>query len=219
MMFSLSRITKQWRERQDSHKTGDVAAYSPAESVDPALLNDRSYQDALLDRSVRLFMQEEYGKLQPPVGVFSRVLRAVEAALQSQRQPKLQRPHLAAQLASAFYRAANGRTITRLAPGGIAIAVALAIGLGPDASQLLRDNQREKSSTLTAVPSSTLSTSEQVQKIMHSKQAAYQGSLYYQEIYDPYTASKPVPKPDAATPTTVEPESETKYDPSKLLPQ
>lgn len=142
------------RSRQRTHKAADSKpslrdgrlsnASIKAESeskYDPTADSDLSYQDALLDLSVRLYMQEEYGSVKPPTGAFRKLMRAIEGRLnmgadhggQSSRKPA----QAATSFLSAFRNALSGQIAARLLPGGVAMALTLGIGLAANAGHAL----------------------------------------------------------------------------------
>lgn len=155
-MFSLVSFTGIWRYRRQARKGEarlaesrgfDVAAtceeYFPcdglAEDYDPAVANDFSYEDAVLDTRVRLFMREEYGRMEPPRGVFQRLVWLLNA---EQTQGREQRQHSTAwaRLFVGVYRAFSGQTLSRVLPSGIAVAILVVAGLGSTAPALLRNS-------------------------------------------------------------------------------
>ena len=92
--------------------------------------NDRSYEDALLDVQITSYFRAEYGKAEPPKGVFPRIIQAIR--LHRERQEKLANTSafarftesLGQKLASAYRfgaRADSGRVLS----GGLVTALLL----------------------------------------------------------------------------------------------
>lgn len=117
----------------------------PAETQDSRDdLNDRSYEDALLDVQLTSFFRAEYGKKEPPTGVFPRLIQAIW--LHRERQEKLAnasaiarfRDSLGQKLAAAYRlgaRADSGRVLS----GGLVTALLL-IAMWPSMSRTLPNN-------------------------------------------------------------------------------
>jgi hypothetical protein len=100
------------------------------DDYDPATVNDFSYEDALLDSRVRLFMHEEYGTAEPPQGMFQRVIKL----LNPQQATENARP--VAALFAGMYRTIGGQTLSRIVPSGIAVAVLVVVGLSSSVTSL-----------------------------------------------------------------------------------
>ena len=100
------------------------------QDYDPATVNDFSYEDALLDSRVRLFMREEYGAVEPPQGMFQRVIKL----LNPRHAPESASPVVT--LFAGMYRVLGGQTLSRIVPSGIAVAVLVVVGLGSSVSSL-----------------------------------------------------------------------------------
>ncbi|MEO5953616.1 MAG: hypothetical protein ABIQ44_14210 [Chloroflexia bacterium] len=87
--------------------------------------NDLSYEDALLDWKLRRFMQAEYGRAEPPKGIFSKLLTAIispAGALNTTPGSMLQR------LALQFYNVLSKPTATsRLLPGIVAFGLVVMV--------------------------------------------------------------------------------------------
>lgn len=99
---------------------------------DPAADNDLSYEDAILGLEIRSFMQSEYGTIEPPKGVFQRIVKAIEQNLTTQAASTgKQGGYLAA-----FYRMASGPVSGRLVPSAVAFAL-LVMVLGTNGANLL----------------------------------------------------------------------------------
>ncbi|HYP40163.1 MAG TPA: hypothetical protein VEX13_07360 [Chloroflexia bacterium] len=117
--------------------------------------DELSYEDALLDAQLRLFMRAEYDGVQSPGGQYAQVERLItqdeEAAgnlpiLASQPPSTPFLPPLTADLpispfrpskpSGRFYRLLTGTASARLLPGGIALALTMMV-LGANVSQLL----------------------------------------------------------------------------------
>lgn len=154
-MFSLVSFTGIWRYRQQSRRDragleeagsackGEHAEeYFPQDRLpddyDPATANDLSYEDALLDSKVRHFLREEYSRIEPPQGVFQRLVKLLNV---EQVQKREQSATWSMRLFSGAYRAANGHALSRLVPSGIAVAILVVVGLGSSTSGLLRTGQ------------------------------------------------------------------------------
>ncbi|HEY0070850.1 MAG TPA: hypothetical protein VGE04_12865 [Chloroflexia bacterium] len=153
-MFSLVSFTGIWRYRRSARRVEagngpaggvDAAEYSEEyfpqdqlmEEYDPATANDFSYEDAVLDTRVRHFMREEYGRIEPPRGVYQRLIGLLKA---QQAPGRAQSATAWARLFVGMYRAFNGQTLSRLVPSGIAVAVLVVVGLGSTTSELLRNS-------------------------------------------------------------------------------
>ncbi|HVF99055.1 MAG TPA: hypothetical protein VND68_04400 [Chloroflexia bacterium] len=110
-----------------------------AEDYDPATANDFTYEDAVLDTRVRAFMREEYGRMEPPRGMFQRLVWLLNAE-QTQSRGQKQSATGWARLFVGAYRAFSGQTLSRLLPSGIAVAILVVAGLGSTAPELLRNS-------------------------------------------------------------------------------
>jgi hypothetical protein len=153
-MFSLVSFTGIWRYRRNARRSeaghaqaggvdavGCAEEYFPQdqliEEYDPAGANDFSYEDAVLDTRVRHFMREEYGRVEPPRGVYQRLI----GLLKAQQAPAREQSATAwARVFAGMYRAFNGQTLSRLVPSGIAVAVLVVVGLGSTTSGVLRNS-------------------------------------------------------------------------------
>jgi hypothetical protein len=100
------------------------------EDYDPATANDFSYEDALLDSRVRLFMREEYEAVKPPQDMFQRVMKLLNPRQASNTAAP------ATRLFAGMYRVLGGQTLSRVVPSGIAVAVLVVVGLGSNVSSL-----------------------------------------------------------------------------------
>lgn len=154
-MFSLVTFTGIWRHRKQARRDGDRAEekgracageyseeYFPQDGLlddyDPATANDLSYEEALLDSRVRRFMREEYERVEPPQGAFQRLMTLIKAERARGRERSAT---LFTRLFSSAYRALSGQTLSRLVPGGIAVAVLVVVSMGSSTSSLLRGGQ------------------------------------------------------------------------------
>ena len=153
-MFSLVSFTGILRHRRQAREgvigpvgdSGVNEAESPEEyfphddlgkDYDPATANDFSYEDAVLDAKVRLFMRQEYGRIEPPRGVFERLIRLVNG---EQAEGRARNTAAWARLFVATYRAFSGQTLSRMLPSGIAVAILVVVGLGSNTPGLLRNS-------------------------------------------------------------------------------
>jgi hypothetical protein len=126
---------------------------------------DRDYADALLDYQLHRFMQAEYGGLEPPAGVFQRVLQAIEAGASALRPPARRRSRRGyaalptrcgaalTGLAGTTFKALTRPAASRLFSGGLALALALAV-LGGDNSWKLQSPSATSTTLYQAAPAS-----------------------------------------------------------------
>lgn len=105
------------------------------DGYDPTTVNDFSYKDALLDCKIRLFMQEEFAEVEPPQGMFQRLIKLLNSGQTKQRATTGSR------LFAGLYSVISGQTLSRLVPSGIAVAILIVVGLGSSTSSLLHNGQ------------------------------------------------------------------------------
>ena len=156
-MLSIVSFISLWRHRKQERrlgseplvlgtqadKTGDFgtelfSAGAFPEDYDPATANDFSYEDALLDSQIRAFMQDEYRQVAPPEGIFQRLTRVLRNETVTQQVTAISRRE---RIFVGLYRAFSGQTLSRMVPGGIAVAVLIVVGIGSSTSSLVRSGQ------------------------------------------------------------------------------
>jgi len=91
--------------------------------LDQSAQEDLSYEDALLDVEIRSFMRAEYGKENPPDGVFARVMQAVKLYREEQ--------------AGGSLRTARSGLERVIRPIGQALAAAYRYGARPDSGRII----------------------------------------------------------------------------------
>jgi hypothetical protein len=96
-----------------------------AGAYDTAADHDLSYEDALLDRQLRIFLKSEYGSAQPPSGIFLRVLRALDENFRAATRPRLTAREAFNMMLSRLYQRLLGPTMGRLVPGAVALALVI----------------------------------------------------------------------------------------------
>lgn len=109
----------------------------PIEADDSAMLNDLSYEDALLDVQLRSFFRAEYGRENPPQGVFPRLMRAIRLVGGEQRTSS--KTGMAGQLGqtlATIYRRGICSNMGRSLSGALVTAF-LMLAMGPNISELL----------------------------------------------------------------------------------
>lgn len=111
---------------------------SAAPGDEQARLRDLSYEDALLDAQLRLFLRAEYEDVQPPEGQYNQVTHIIAQRSHVEPRPRLLTPLLRGRIY--VYRKLTGPVLARLAPGGVALALLLMV-LGTNASVMLRGDR------------------------------------------------------------------------------
>src|SRR6476620_1026506 len=114
-MPPFSRVTAMFRLFFKSHRIdsselipllsdGDLLHEADMEPDDVAAENDLSYSDAVLDLEMHTFFRHEYSSVEPPDGVYARVLHSINNASQLDLVPPVQvsRPGVLARLSTAF---------------------------------------------------------------------------------------------------------------------
>jgi hypothetical protein len=111
-----------------------------------AEMNDRSYEDSLLDLQMRSLLRAEYGGKEPSADVYVRLMHAVRLYNQGQQQPRSGRAGfidtfspIGARLGQAmiaFYRTGSRADSGRLV-SGMLVAVLLVLAMTPDLMQAL----------------------------------------------------------------------------------
>jgi len=101
---------------------------------DPATANDLSYEDAILGLQIRSFMQAEYGSVEPPPGIFRRVIKAIERGIAPSRSRANDT------LARRVRLVLNGPVAGRLVPGMVAFALVMMV-FGPNATRFLNPSR------------------------------------------------------------------------------
>ena len=115
--------------------------------------DELSYEDALLDAQLRLFMRADFEGVEPPAGQYAQVERLISQDKEADGSlllPSLPfsspflppsdlptSPFRGSRPSGRFYRLLTGTASSRLLPGGIALALMMMV-LGANASQLLR---------------------------------------------------------------------------------
>lgn len=151
------RISRRFGQPHLFPTRSKATLYNVSEEGD-APPEELSYEDALLDAQLRLFMRADYGGAEPPTGQYAQVERLISqdkeadgslplptlASLPSSRPflPPLTTdvptsPFRASRPSGRFYRFLTGTASARLLPGGIALALTMMV-LGSNVSQLLR---------------------------------------------------------------------------------
>lgn len=147
---------------------GEPQEVSQKYEYDPTIDNDLCYEDALLDSQMRQFMREEYRQIEPPAGVFKRVLKAIETASaigcgrSTSKQTLLNRSFF-----NAFRSALTGQTAMRALPSGFAMVLALSIGLSANMGHITGAN------TSSSQYSSLVSPTAQIAYEIAPGQASY----------------------------------------------
>jgi len=186
-----NRIFRHWVETGasgpgvSSRQAGCDELY-PGEGVtDPATDHDLSYDDALLDTQLRRFYRVELGQIEPPKGVFLKVLDAIEICLGA---PDELRSRCERELSHAFtsaYRAFMESYLSRLASGGVAVAL-LFILASAGGVPLLETGQD-------ATLSDAITRARQIRTNMSERIAdrAYVAQAFDVYIYDPAELHRP----------------------------
>jgi hypothetical protein len=129
------------------------SAIANPESGDPPVDSDISYEDALLDSQIRQCMAAEYSNVEPPPGVFARVVQAIHEDVEPNAKWRMRAaefiryaspatwvpaiPQSFGALVSALYRPLTGPAMARLVPGVVALTLVMAV-MGAGTSHLVR---------------------------------------------------------------------------------
>lgn len=228
--------------RRQLHRTNQpvVPGESPSEcdyNLDDNDDNDLSYEDALLDSQLRLFLKVEYSHVEPRTGVFRKVLRAIEDA----SRPRAGKAAWANTLplntlplknfTAAFRRVLTGQTTMRVLPSGFALVLALSIGLVTNTNRILSTNPSSpQQANFTAPMAQAGQTGAGGQTMLTSPQASYpatqdtfthpSGSTYGMIEVDPYELRIPGRRgSDNAQGTPEYADDRSKYERKNFNPQ